>query len=104
MSNVFYSSSSSSYASKGVSLNENLAPKTLARVGKEVRDLMKNPPEGCKLIVDPDTGMPYSLNEIMVRFFALLLPICCFSTRLDITLISIRFCIAPMNYTKMFHL
>lgn len=67
MSNISYSSSSSSYASKGVSLSENLAPKTLARVGKEVRDLIKNPPEGCKLMVDPDTGLPYSLNEIMAE-------------------------------------
>jgi hypothetical protein len=60
---------SSSYASKGNSMSESLAPKTLARVGKEVRDLIKNPPEGCKLIVDPETGLPHALNELMVSLF-----------------------------------
>jgi ubiquitin-conjugating enzyme E2 S len=58
---------SSSYASKGNSMSESLAPKTLARVGKEVRDLIKNPPEGCKLIVDPETGLPHALNELMAE-------------------------------------
>lgn len=48
-------------------MSESLAPKTLARVGKEVRDLIKNPPEGCKLIVDPETGLPHALNELMAE-------------------------------------
>lgn len=45
---------------------ENLPPRTLARVAKEVRDLMKNPPEGIRLVVDGETGLPSSLGEIVV--------------------------------------
>jgi len=39
----------------------------LARVAREIRDLHKNPPEGVRLIVDPETGCPDNLGEIMVR-------------------------------------
>jgi hypothetical protein len=46
---------------------ENLPPRTLARVSKEVRELIKNPPEGIRLVVDSETGLPASLGEIMVR-------------------------------------
>lgn len=46
--------------------SENLPPRTLARVSREVRDMMKNVPEGTKLIVDSETGLPQNLGEIMV--------------------------------------
>ena len=60
-----YSRSASASSTK--SLTETaLPPRTLARVAREVRDLMKKPPEGTKLIVDPETGMPPSLSEIAV--------------------------------------
>lgn len=45
---------------------ENLPPRTLSRVTKEVRDLIKNPPEGVRLVVDNETGLPSSLGEIVV--------------------------------------
>ena len=51
---------------------ENLPPRTLARAGREVRDLIKNPPEGIKLVVDNDTGMPSNLGEIVVRGYSVL--------------------------------
>jgi hypothetical protein len=47
---------------------ENLPPRTLARVSKEVRDLIKNPPEGIRLVVDNETGLPLSLGEIVVSY------------------------------------
>jgi hypothetical protein len=50
---------------------ENLPPRTLSRVAKEVRDLVKNPPEGIRLVVDGETGLPSSLGEIVVRGFQL---------------------------------
>ena len=53
-----YSRSSSSSSS------ENLPPRTLARVAREVRDLHKNPPEGIKLTVDGDGAG--SLSELLV--------------------------------------
>ncbi len=60
-----YSRSASANPAK--SLTETaLPPRTLARVAREVRDLMKHAPEGTKLIVDPDTGLPPSLSEIVV--------------------------------------
>jgi len=43
---------------------ENLPPRTMARVAREVRDLIKKAPEGTRLIVDPETGLPHSLGEI----------------------------------------
>lgn len=48
---------------------ENLPPRTLARVSKEVRELMKNPPEGIRLVVDNETGLPTSLGEIVVSSY-----------------------------------
>lgn len=45
---------------------ENLPPRTLARVSREVRDMVKKVPDGTKLIVDTETGMPQNLAEIMV--------------------------------------
>ena len=47
---------------------ENLPPRTLARVARDVRDLVKSPPEGVRLVVDEESGMPGSLAEIVVRF------------------------------------
>jgi hypothetical protein len=47
---------------------ENLPPRTLARVARDVRDLVKSPPEGVRLVVDEETGMPGSLAEIVVRY------------------------------------
>jgi len=46
--------------------SENLPPRTLARVSREVRDMVKKVPEGTKLIVDSETGLPQNLGEIMV--------------------------------------
>lgn len=45
---------------------ENLPPRTLARVSREVRDMIKTVPEGTKLIVDSETGLPQNLGELMV--------------------------------------
>ena len=45
---------------------ENLPPRTLARVARDVRDLVKSPPEGVRLVLDEETGMPDSLSEILV--------------------------------------
>lgn len=36
-------------------------------MARDVRDLVKNPPEGIRLVLDDETGMPGSLSEIMVR-------------------------------------
>mmetsp|Transcript_15971 Transcript_15971/g.22753 ORF Transcript_15971/g.22753 Transcript_15971/m.22753 type:complete len:252 (+) Transcript_15971:120-875(+) len=46
---------------------ENLNPRTIARVTREIRDLVKNPPEGTKIVLDADTGMPSNLGEIMAE-------------------------------------
>jgi hypothetical protein len=54
-------------AGSSSSATENLPPRTLARVAREVRDLHKNPPENVRLVVDPATGMPNNLGELMVR-------------------------------------
>jgi hypothetical protein len=53
----------------GGGCGENLPPRTLARVARDVRDLVKSPPEGVRLVVDEETGMPGSLAEIVVRYF-----------------------------------
>ena len=45
---------------------ENLPPRTLSRVAREVRDLIKCPPEGIRLVVDIETGLPTNLGEIVV--------------------------------------
>jgi ubiquitin-conjugating enzyme E2 S len=44
--------------------SENLPPRAMARVAREVRDLMKESPEGTKLVVDSESGLPASLGEI----------------------------------------
>lgn len=59
-----YSRSSSTGSINSV---ENLPPRTLARVGREVRDLIKCPPEGINLVVDQETGLPSSLGEIVAE-------------------------------------
>jgi len=59
-----YSRSSST---SSISSIENLPPRTLARVSKEVRDLMRSPPEGINLVVDNETGLPASLGEIVAE-------------------------------------
>eukprot|EP00566_Odontella_aurita_P017172 CAMPEP_0113545830 /NCGR_PEP_ID=MMETSP0015_2-20120614/11475_1 /TAXON_ID=2838 /ORGANISM="Odontella" /LENGTH=270 /DNA_ID=CAMNT_0000446231 /DNA_START=285 /DNA_END=1097 /DNA_ORIENTATION=+ /assembly_acc=CAM_ASM_000160 len=46
---------------------ENLPPRTLSRVAREVRSLLKDPPEGVKLVVDPETGTPASLAELQAE-------------------------------------
>mmetsp|Transcript_91481 Transcript_91481/g.136966 ORF Transcript_91481/g.136966 Transcript_91481/m.136966 type:complete len:268 (+) Transcript_91481:61-864(+) len=46
---------------------ENLPPRTISRVAREVRDLIKNPPEGVRLVVDNETGLPANLGEIMAE-------------------------------------
>lgn len=57
---IHYARSSSSSSS------ENLPPRTLARLAREVRDLHQQPPEGIRMVVDNDTGLPANLGEIMV--------------------------------------
>ena len=49
--------------------SENLPPRTLARVAREIRDLHKNPPEGVRLVVDGQSGVPSSLGEVVVSVF-----------------------------------
>ena len=56
------------------SSSENLPPRTLARVSREVRDLHKNPPEGVRL-VDQQT-----LGEVVVS----LLTLYCTFSKVDI--------------------
>lgn len=51
---------------------ENLPPRTLARVSREVRDLIQNPPEGIRLVVDEDTGLPANLGEVVVSDIVLI--------------------------------
>ena len=46
--------------------SENLPPRTIARVAREVRNLHKSPPGGIRLVVDPETGCAESLGEIYV--------------------------------------
>ncbi len=58
--------SSSAAAAAVSSSSENLPPRTLARVARDVRDLVKSPPEGVRLVLDGETGMPGSLSEILV--------------------------------------
>lgn len=58
---------SRSTSTGSVSSVENLPPRTIARVSKEVRDLMKKPPGGISLVVDPETGMPASLGEVVAE-------------------------------------
>jgi len=59
--------SRSSSTSSSISSVENLPPRTIARVSKEVRDLMRKPPGGISLVVDPETGMPASLGEVVAE-------------------------------------
>jgi len=47
--------------------NNNLPPRVLARVAREIRDLMKNPPEGLRIVLDSDTGLPTSLGDILAE-------------------------------------
>lgn len=61
-----YRSFSRQSSTGSISSVENLPPRTISRVSKEVRDLMKSPPGGISLVVDPETGMPASLGEIVV--------------------------------------
>ena len=35
-------------------------------MARDVRDLVKSPPEGVRLVLDSETGMPGSLSEILV--------------------------------------
>lgn len=62
-----YRSYSRSSSTGSISSIENLPPRTLARVAREVRDLMKSPPEGISLVVDSETGLPSSLGEIVAE-------------------------------------
>ncbi|KAL3800410.1 hypothetical protein ACHAW5_009088, partial [Stephanodiscus triporus] len=61
------SSSMSSKAGSTTGSSENLPPRTLARVARDVRDLVRSPPEGVRLVLDGETGMPGSLSEIMAE-------------------------------------
>lgn len=44
--------------------SENLPPRALSRVAREVRDVLVKPPEGVRLVVDSETGVPANLGEI----------------------------------------
>jgi len=59
--------SSSARSLSGTGSSENLPPRTLARVARDVRDLVKSPPEGVRLVLDGETGMPGSLSEILAE-------------------------------------
>jgi hypothetical protein len=49
--------------------NDSVLPqRTRVRVQREIINLLKNAPEGTKLIVDPETGLPPSLTEIVVSY------------------------------------
>jgi hypothetical protein len=54
------------------SAGESLQPRTLARLAREVRDFISpsststSLPEGVRLIVDEDTGLPVNLSELWV--------------------------------------
>jgi len=62
-----YTRSTSGGTGGGSSSSENLPPRTLARLARQVRDLHKNPPEGVRLVVDTDSGLPSNLGELLVR-------------------------------------
>ena len=51
--------------------SENLPPRTIARLIREVRDLVQvksdQAVEGTRLIVDTETGLPSNLGELSVR-------------------------------------
>mmetsp|Transcript_34736 Transcript_34736/g.70273 ORF Transcript_34736/g.70273 Transcript_34736/m.70273 type:complete len:341 (-) Transcript_34736:1488-2510(-) len=49
------------------SSSENLPPRTLARVAREVKGLLENPPDGVRLVLDLDTGMPSSLDNLVAE-------------------------------------
>jgi len=63
MSSITQSYSRSSTTASSSS-SENLPPRAMARVVREVRDLIKEAPEGTKLVVDSESGLPASLGEI----------------------------------------
>lgn len=65
-----YRSYSRSSSTRSVNSIENLPPRTIARVGREVSDLIKSPPDGIDLVVDQETGLPSSLGEIVVSLFS----------------------------------
>lgn len=44
-----------------------LAPRTAARLAREVRDLLVSPENGVRLVVDEATGLPSNLQELAVR-------------------------------------
>ncbi|GAX22908.1 ubiquitin-conjugating enzyme E2 S [Fistulifera solaris] len=54
-------------SSSSSSTSENLPPRTLARLSREVRNLQKSPPEGVRLVVDEETGLPTNLGELMAE-------------------------------------
>jgi len=64
MSSITQSYSRPSSTTANSSSSENLPPRAMARVVREVRDLMKEAPEGTKLVVDSESGLPVSLGEI----------------------------------------
>lgn len=69
MSTVTTSGSTHRQYSRSVSggnSSENLPPRTLARIARELRDLHKNTPEGIKLSLDGDCSG--SLGELLVSF------------------------------------
>lgn len=47
----------------------NIAPRTAARLAREVRNLLTSPEDGVRLVVDEATGLPSSLKELTVRCF-----------------------------------
>jgi hypothetical protein len=54
------------YSRSSSNVSENLPPRTLARLAREVRNLQKNPPEGVRLVVDEESGLPTNLGELLV--------------------------------------
>lgn len=58
---------SHSESSKVQNDNVLLFQRTRARLQREVVNLIKKPPEGIVLVVDSETGLPQSLNEIVAQ-------------------------------------
>jgi len=63
---ISYQRNNSSASAGGCS--ENLAPRVLSRVAKEIRALHKEPPEGVRLVLDQENPGAFTtcLNEIVV--------------------------------------
>lgn len=51
------------YSSTGTTSSENLPPRTLARVARELRNLHKNPPDGVRMIIDGENSSSSGVSD-----------------------------------------